>query len=622
MCPETLSEEELATFQSMLESITTKYGERQKTGFTLEEYHPEFHQLIRALNTETIEYTEFVNNYPFSIAVNDFKQAILLYQKSNWKSSLNLLKRVDAKFRQEHQDKLHLEASFIMANCLLQLKRYRPTQELFGRVYNLALAQQHSKYEEKSILMQGLCHYKLKEYGKAETVLRKLAINTTRSIDLIQYHSLLGRSLCQNNQIPEGIQELESALQKLEQQISLPNLSRKKQEKYQAQKAQLLYESGYNRYKEIIKTLRTKGLQSLSSSQIQDRLKRVTEILENAVSLWDNLDESQKSFQALHYISGIWAFLGNLEQEEETYLQGMEIAEQNYNYTEKTRFLLQLIPLRRKLNKHLQNIESIENLLIEIREKAFIQGPTIAQLHYLLGQELLLINREMDRDRRKLALGEFLTALDICNRCSSPNVLKSSILQSLIHFYKEEQANPTEDITHKITYYQEQLDQFLLNAPQPIQRLTEHSRNNRDPTFSTPHRVGPKLGPLQDIWVFTASGIEIYEYTPNEDFDPTLFGGFLAALQSFSQEIRKDRMKSFVIGEERFLFYTTDKQSFYMVGRGSVKDSEKYMLEVLQILYNEFNQQFSQFLNPFMGNTSPFHAFDTYLQNFDLTQFY
>jgi len=71
----------------------------------------------------------------------------------------------------------------------------------------------------------------------------------------------------------------------------------------------------------------------------------------------------------------------------------------------------------------------------------------------------------------------------------------------------------------------------------------------------------------------------------------SLFGGFVTALQTFSQEISKEKMESFVIGTSKFLYYIVPESDFYLLARIKSSDSEEFIEKILKGIHNRFIQE-------------------------------
>ena len=125
------------------------------------------------------------------------------------------------------------------------------------------------------------------------------------------------------------------------------------------------------------------------------------------------------------------------------------------------------------------------------------------------------------------------------------------------------------------------------------------------------------IGALEDLWIFTQAGIEIFSYNPKLILDPTLFGGFVSALHSFSQEITKETLKSFVIGISRYTIYAEPRQNLHILGRSQLSVPENTVIRILQLINQVFYEKYEKFIVNFTGNVLPYENFNEYLSEID-----
>ena len=108
-----------------------------------------------------------VASYSLTIAVEDFKQGVQLYQSRNLKAAYPLIRKSLLKFQLEHQTKLILESTYLIANILFQLEKFISAIKYFQELKILAQNLQHKKYLELSSFMLAFCHYKTRNYKLA-----------------------------------------------------------------------------------------------------------------------------------------------------------------------------------------------------------------------------------------------------------------------------------------------------------------------------------------------------------------------------------------------------------------------------------------------------------------------
>ena len=77
----------------------------------------------------------------------------------------------------------------------------------------------------------------------------------------------------------------------------------------------------------------------------------------------------------------------------------------------------------------------------------------------------------------------------------------------------------------------------------------------------------PKL--LQDIWILAESGIVVFHRVFDEKVNAQLFGGLMAALNSFAEKLSKGGLSNFELSNKRF---SVIKENHFLFIASSSKD--------------------------------------------------
>lgn len=91
---------------------------------------------------------------------------------------------------------------------------------------------------------------------------------------------------------------------------------------------------------------------------------------------------------------------------------------------------------------------------------------------------------------------------------------------------------------------------------------------------------------LQDIWILTESGIVIYHRVFQEKVDEQLFGGLMAALNSFAEELVNEGLSNFELQDKRYTLLKKDNLLF--ISNSSKKAKEKKVMEELHTIADKF----------------------------------
>ncbi len=112
----------------------------------------------------------------------------------------------------------------------------------------------------------------------------------------------------------------------------------------------------------------------------------------------------------------------------------------------------------------------------------------------------------------------------------------------------------------------------------------------------------------------TESGIVLYHREFNENMDDQLFGGLMAAINSFVEELIKDGLSSFELQNKRFSILK--RNSIIFIAVSSKKIKEKKVLEELQLIAKKFFELYSEDIMTVWDNdTSRFLNFEKEIQS-------
>ena len=204
------------------------------------------------------------------------------------------------------------------------------------------------------------------------------------------------------------------------------------------------------------------------------------------------------------------------------------------------------------MGHHQEIITLLQHALESFSQYVYTDQLIIAEFRYQLGNSLFHIGELKD------ALKQLFAALNTYKNLKIPLENELNTLYLVIQIYKAQQEHENQ------AYYQRKFDSLKLKI-----QNTPLSRESR-------------IGALEDLWIFTQNGIEIYSYNPNLKLNPSLFGGFVSALHSLSIEITKETLKSFVIGDSRFTIYAETMQTLHILGRSLLTVPENIVILILR----------------------------------------
>ncbi|QEE14421.2 tetratricopeptide repeat protein [Promethearchaeum syntrophicum] len=523
---------------------------------------------------------ELEPSYSLTIAVEDFKQGVQLYQNKDLKAAYSLIRKALLKFQLEHQSKLILESTFLIANILFQLEKFNPAIKYFQELKIIALDLQHKKYLELSSFMLAFCQYKTRNYKKAFEIFESDLSDPIEYVNKLQLFTFRARTSSKLGYRDQSIQFFKEAIEICQkEQNGIQN---------EGQKAQLYNEIGLELYYKILDEIKASGLSYLNDlNQNSQAFSLSIEYFQKAIEIWEKHGETKKFITTIQIIGNIYGYLKNLKKQIEYYNIALQKSEEINEFEQYIKISRNLIRILTNLKNSNELISLLQRVISVLNQNGVSDIIAIAEFHLKLGKTLLSLKQINN------ALYEFITALNIYERLKNPISEHKTTLNLIIQIYRE-----SEDI-EKLSYYSQQLS-----------ILEERFNENTSPSDDW-------LVVIKDFWFITETGIEIFSYTPDVHINPTLFGGFISALQSLSEEISQKRMESFVIGNQRYSFYFEEGKPIFIIGRASIEELDTRVTKVLSVLYKRFFNEYGKFLVKFSGNVSPFQNFGEVMKTID-----
>ena len=523
---------------------------------------------------------ELEPSYSLTIAVEDFKQGVQLYQSKNLKAAYSLIRKSLMKFQLEHQTKLILESTYLIANILFQLEKFNPAIIYFQELKNLAQNLQHKKYLELSSFMLAFCQYKNKNYKKAFEIFENDLSDPIEHVNKLQFLTFRARTSSKLGYRDQAIHYFEEAIK----------ISQKDQKVIQneGQKAQLYNEIGLELYYKILDEIKASGLSYLNDIDQKTQLFSLSiDYFQKAIEIWEKHGETKNFITTIQIIGNIYGFLGNSNKQIDYYNIALLKSEEINEFEQYIKISRNLIRILINLNNFDEIISLLQRVISVLNQNGVNDFVAIAEFHLKLGKTL------MRSKQTNNALFEFITALNIYERLNIPISEHKTTLELIIKIYQD-----SKDI-EKLSYYSQQLS----NLEERLQKITFPSDD--------------WLVVIKDFWFITETGIEIFSYAPDVPVNPTLFGGFISALQSLSEEIHKKRMESFVIGNQRYSFYFEEGKPIFIIGRANIEELDTRVTKVLSVLYQRFWNEYGKFLIKFSGNVNPFQNFGEVMKTID-----
>jgi len=114
---------------------------------------------------------------------------------------------------------------------------------------------------------------------------------------------------------------------------------------------------------------------------------------------------------------------------------------------------------------------------------------------------------------------------------------------------------------------------------------------------------------IQDLWIFSKTGLAVFEHVPDDEINPDLFGAMISALNMYSETLSEGSISSFDIKDKRFVLILVN--NFLFVCRVSQKVQISLVkIELYSIAEKFFNRfSFENTKNWKGGDTNKFLKF-------------
>jgi len=122
----------------------------------------------------------------------------------------------------------------------------------------------------------------------------------------------------------------------------------------------------------------------------------------------------------------------------------------------------------------------------------------------------------------------------------------------------------------------------------------------------------PKV--IEDLWIMNnESGIMVFTRVFDEKLDSQLFGGFMSAINSFSEELNKEGLSSFELSKKRFIILKEGE--FLFIASSNPKVKEKKVLSELKKIANKFFDTYKPVLKDWDNDVSVFTDFKDMIED-------
>jgi tetratricopeptide (TPR) repeat protein len=521
--------------------------------------------------------------YSYTAAMEDFQAGVKLFQTKNFDQAFETLRKVLIRFEHEENKHLIMEVLFIMGSMFTQQKKFKTAKEYFKRLNVLADELQHDKYFETSSFMEGFCDYKNENIITASNKLEKIDISKSKFINKLQYFSIYGRILANQENFQLAKENFIEAL-KISTTIKESDLTLR-------QKLLILHDLGVTNYKIGIEILKNSGIKK--EEEYLAYLKEAIDYFNKAIGISKKLDDFNMLSQIYQLIGNIYEFIGDNSKALESYDDALISAEKSNNFSRKVIILGRIIQKLTELGKHEDCVAKINDFLTYLDEYKFIDLFTVSKFHKSLANSLILLGKKED------GLSHLTKAYEIIKTFKTPVSEELEILNQIVEIFSELKND------EKVKLFKEEIE----IASNKLEKIS----------YQKPKTFRP-LGEIKEIWIFhSIAGVELYNYAMESKIDNDLLGGFLTALRQFSMEISQKQLNDMNIGNNCYMIYQEEGYHFYLLGRADAKVSKEIMSRILSKVYRRFWKEYSKHIIDFQGNIIHFKNFTSIIESLDLT---
>ncbi|WP_457556568.1 tetratricopeptide repeat protein [Candidatus Harpocratesius sp.] len=529
-------------------------------------------------------------HYSLTTAVSDLKRGIAYYKNKRWKLAFKPIQHALFKFQSENQAKLILECEYLLGNIYMQMNSYSEAYIHFQKVELLSSQLNNPHYWQQAIINMGFLQYKLKNFSNAVKYFKRLTPESSQYINSIHLIIFTGRSFLHLKKYKEGINLLIQATKAINhsnQSIGQNDVNFQKERSYLTQLAQIYTEIGNGFFSSTLQEIKKQGFEIFYREQFIHKINQSIEYYLKSVEIWEKLEEKTNQVEIFWIIANIYGFLCESTLQIHYLQKAIEITEEIHDFPKMISLIRYLAHYYESLDCFQEIISLLFHTLELFSQYVYIDQDVIAEFQYSLGNALFHL-KEYD-----LALKQLFSALNTYQRKEITIQEELNTLSLIVQIYTQFQDKDNQD------YYQKKFEEAKLNL-KSLKLISIKS-----------------TGPLKDFWIFTQTGIELFSFHPDVDLKPSLFGGFVSALQSISQEIAEDSLNSFVIGNDRYTIYVDPRENLYILGRSLQSTPEKQIQHILKIINQKFYETYEAYIENFSGNVSIFSNFSQILANID-----
>jgi hypothetical protein len=121
---------------------------------------------------------------------------------------------------------------------------------------------------------------------------------------------------------------------------------------------------------------------------------------------------------------------------------------------------------------------------------------------------------------------------------------------------------------------------------------------------------------ISEIWIINQNGTPLFNRSSDTKVDPSLFGGFLSAIQEFIRiSFHGTKLDTLSLGTIKLFFLPVENYNIFIVVRCDKKVNDKDMKKNIEKIRDIFISKFQSILEKPLMNVEEFQSFNEDLNN-------
>jgi len=124
---------------------------------------------------------------------------------------------------------------------------------------------------------------------------------------------------------------------------------------------------------------------------------------------------------------------------------------------------------------------------------------------------------------------------------------------------------------------------------------------------------------IEELWIVNPTGITLFNLSMEDIVDPTLVGGYFAAIQLFLQHLGNKKLKTIILKDFKIVILQGFKKILF-ISRSKKGVKDEHIIKNLKFVEKSFKKEYYNYIDNWDGNIEIFSNFgDKIMEIFDDT---